>query len=217
MLSRITFLVVTLFWLTMTYLLWRSEYVGVNQVGSSVPVDLVWRKIQTASDPSPLQMMHNGQKVGYCRWASSVGQDLSTSKILTDESISPETIVPPVDGFRLNLEGNVALEDVPGRLGFDFELRLSTNDIWQDFHLRVKLQKSIWEIRSRAAEQTVHLVLEDRSERIFKFSELENPQTLLQEFDLPGPLEPAGRLGAVARESLKQCCHAAGGDLESAQ
>jgi hypothetical protein len=201
MLSRLTFLVLTVFWLTMTYFLWRSEYVGHNQVGSSVPINLVWKKIQTASDVSPLQMIHHGQKVGYCRWASSVGQDLSTSKILTDESMSPESILPTLDGYRLNLEGNVALEDMPGRLGFDFEIRFSTNDVWQDFHLRVKLQKNVWELHSRASEQTVYLVMEEgrrsHTERVFKFSELENPQTLLQEFDLPGPLNLLGAFGSL--------------------
>jgi hypothetical protein len=200
MLSRLTFLMVTVFWVIMTYFLWRSEYVGHNQVGSTVPVELVWKKILNASDVSPLQMLHKGQKVGYCRWASSVGQELSTSKILTDESISPEGMVPAMDGFRLNLEGNVALDEVPGRLGFDFEIRLSTNNAWQDFHIRVKLQRNSWEINSRAVEQTVHLFIEEhheRSERVFKFSELENPQSLLQEFDLPGPLAMLGALGPL--------------------
>jgi hypothetical protein len=199
MFSRISFLLITLFWLTMTYLLWRSEYVGQNQVGSVVPVELVWRKILTAPDNSSLQMLHKGVKVGYCRWASSIGQELATGKILADDT-PPDGMVPRMTGYRLDLEGNVALENMTGRLGFDFDVRLATNNVWQDFSLLIKLQKARWEVHSHASEQTVRLLMDDRSdgtreERIFKFSELENPQALLQEFDVPAPL---GLLGSLS-------------------
>ncbi len=205
MFSRISFLLITVFWLTMTYLLWRSEYIGHNQVGSVVPVELVWRKILTAPDNSSLQMMHKGQKVGYCRWASSVGQELATGKILADDT-PPDGMIPRLNGYRLDLEGNVAFENIPGRLGFDFEIRLSTNNAWQDLNLLIKLQKARWEIHSRAADQTVRLLMDDhsdggRSERVFKFSELENPQALLQEFDLPAPLGLLGSLSPLPRSA----------------
>ena len=49
MIPRITFLAITMFWVVMNVLLWRTEY-GVRGSGIAVPVDLVWRKILTAPD-----------------------------------------------------------------------------------------------------------------------------------------------------------------------
>ena len=196
MLSRITFLLITLFWVTMSYLLWRSEYVGRNQVGSAVPVELVWRKILTAPDNSSLQIVHGGKKVGYCRWASNVGEELMAGKMLTDGG-SPDGMATRVSNYRLNFEGTVAVNDIPGRLRFDFEIKLTTNDVWQEFHLRLNLRPTIWEIHSLASEQTVRLLTEDkqgRSEQVFKFADLQNPQKLMQEFDLPAPLGLLGLL-----------------------
>jgi hypothetical protein len=130
MLSRLTFLTLALFWLTMTYLLWRSEYVGQKKSGSNVPVDLVWRKILTAPDNSGLEIRHNKQKVGYCRLASSIGQELAMGKFLND-SLPPDANSTIITGYRLNLEGNVALSETPGRMKFDFEINLDTNEVWR--------------------------------------------------------------------------------------
>src|SRR5579885_2968106 len=124
MTSRITFLLIALFWMTMTYLLWRSEYVGHNEVGSSVPVDLVWRKILTAPDNSSMEILHNGRKLGYCRWAANIGQDLTAGRMLSDDA-SPEDMVQELSNYRLNLEGNVALTDAANRLKFDLEISLT--------------------------------------------------------------------------------------------
>jgi hypothetical protein len=187
MTHRITFLAVTLFWLTMSYLLWQTEYVGHNEVGSSVPVELVWRKILTAPDNSPLEIRHNGKRVGNCRWSSDVGQELASGKILSDDA-SPEDMAPEPVNNRLNLVGTIALTNLPSRLSFDSEIKLSTNDVWQSFHLRLTMKPTTWEIFSSAADQTVRLVTQDREgrfERVFKFADLEKPQTLMQDFDLP--------------------------------
>src|SRR5579863_1174232 len=110
MVSRITLLTLTLFWLTMTYLLWRSEYVGQKKTGSSVPVDLVWRKILTTPDNSGLEIRHKKQKVGYCRLASSIGQELAMGKFLND-SLPPDASSTTISGYRLDLDGNVALNE----------------------------------------------------------------------------------------------------------
>jgi hypothetical protein len=191
MTTRITFLLVTLFWMTMTYLLWRTEYVGHSELGSSVPVELVWRKILTAPDDSALQILHNGKKLGYCRWAANMGQDQAAGRILSDEVPSEET-APELTSYRLNLTGNVSMNDAGNRLKFDLELRLSTNKVWQTFDLRLNLRPTIWEVHSIASEQKVRLVtIEGRgrkSEQVFRFSDLQNPQALMQDMGIPAPL-----------------------------
>jgi hypothetical protein len=197
MTSRITFLIITLFWLTMTYLLWRSEYVGQNQVGGNVPVELVWRKILTAPDNSRLEIMHKGRKMGYCQWMANIGQDLAVGRILTDDAPTEE-VPPALSSYRLNLDGNVAFSEAGNRLKFDMEMRLSTNQAWQAFDLRLNMRPTIWELHSVASEQKLRFVTEDRegkTEQVFKFSDLQNPQALMQYFDTGVPL---GMLGALS-------------------
>lgn len=197
MFSRITLILITLFWVTMNYLLWRSEFGERKHVGSTVPVEVVWRKILTAPDDSDLGVIHHNRPIGSGRWSSNIGQSLGSKKIIADE-LPPEGIVEGPTGFRLNFYGNASLTDVPGRLSFNFDLKLTTNQDWQEFSLTFKLHSSTWEIHSLAAEQTLHLKVKDeneKSERIFKFSDLQNPQVLARQLDLPFPVEFFGTLG----------------------
>jgi hypothetical protein len=198
MLSRITLALLTLFWVMMNFLLWRSEFGGSAHRGGAVPLSLVWQKILTAPDDSPLDIVHRGQKIGYCRWVANVGQELATGKISTDE-IPPEGMVKALSSYRIDLGGSVALGDTRNRLRFDFDLKLTTNHVWQEFSLQLKSPPDAsWEISSLAAAQTIHLRTQDEggvSERVFKLAELENPQLLMQEFGLPVPLELLGAFG----------------------
>jgi hypothetical protein len=209
MFSRITMLLLALFWLIMTYLLWRSEYVGHTQAGSTVPAELVWRKVLTAPDNSSLEIMHQGRKVGYCRLASNTGQELAAGKFL-NEGLPPDNSADRSAGFRLDLEGNIALDDAPGRLKFDFEIKLNTNEDWQEFNLQLRLKPTLWQIHSKQKEQTIQLLIDEqgggRTERVFRFSDFQNPQTLMQEFDMPAALGLLGAfsptIGAKGKNSL---------------
>ena len=49
---RITFLIVTAFFVTMNVLLWRSEYGARGHQGSPLPSELVWEKVLTSPDNS---------------------------------------------------------------------------------------------------------------------------------------------------------------------
>ena len=199
MTSRIAFLVIALFWLTMTYLLWRSEYVGHNKLGSNVPLALVWRKILTAPDNSELNILHEGKKVGYCRWVSNIGQDAATGKVLTDNP-PVEGMVRRLTGYRLDFNGSLVSSEPPGRIKFDFDLKLATNEVWQEFNLGLKIQRTDYKIHSLASEQTVRLdVLEKQTrwERVFRFADLQNPAALVEELELPGALEMLGAIGQL--------------------
>jgi hypothetical protein len=211
MFSRITLILLAVFWLTMSYLLWRSEYVGQNQVGSTVPIAVVWRKIRTAPDTSGLQIMHNGVKVGYCKWSSSVGQDIIKNKLLSEDATPDPAPPAKTANYRLNFEGNLALPDQLARVRFESEIKLGTsNNSWEEFHLKVGLKPAIWEIYSKSSEQTARLIVDDREgrfEHLFRFADLQNPQTLMDEFNLPAqfgllgmfaPLPKPGKPGTAA-------------------
>lgn len=197
MTSRITLLLITLFWVTMNYLLWRSEYVGSEQ-GSRVPVEAIWQKILTAPNGSGLGIDHHNRQIGHGNWSPNIGQGADVRKLVT-EDVPPDGMIEGPTGYRLDFTGSVSLDDIPGRLNFDFDLKLNTNEDWQEFNLKLKLHNtSSWEIHSRASEQTVHFRMQDEGEsfeRVFKFADLENPQTLAQALDLPVPLEILGAFG----------------------
>lgn len=196
MLPRIALLCVTIFWVVMNVLLWRTEYRGKDTLGSAVPLEMVIQKMLTAPDNSSLEIIHHGRKIGYCRWAPNVGQDLA-EKINT-EDLTPEGMVDTLSSYQIDFEGNVALGDLSNRLRFDFTMNLTTNHVWRDFMLRIGLHPGSWELRSQASEQTIHLKEQDdtgKTERVLKFSDLQNPEFLIREMELPFPVHMLGAFG----------------------
>ena len=71
--SRIFFGLIAGFWLVMNFLLWRSQSLAHNQIGSAIPVEIVWDKILTAPDNSSLDIYDHDKKVGFCHWVPVVG------------------------------------------------------------------------------------------------------------------------------------------------
>jgi hypothetical protein len=189
MISRIILVFLALFWITMNVLLWRAEYGQHGSAGSSVPAEVVWRKILTAPDSSSLSLFHHGKKVGFCHWVSGVGEELAQ---ISEDNSSPEGMVRHIRGYRLQLEGNVSSDEFGNRVRFECALTLTTNQLWQDFNLRIILRPTVLEIHSSAIEQRVRFNVDDgegKFERVIKFSELQNPQALLSEAG--GPLAAA--------------------------
>ena len=186
--ARILLLAAGLFWLTMNVLLWRAEYGPHTASGGSVPPELIWRKMLTAPDSSSLSIIHHGQKIGFCHWTTTIGEELSRLKL---DEVPPEGMVQKVGGYRIQLEGNVAWEDFTNRLRFDCALKLTTNQVWQEFSLRMNLRPTVWQVHSFAAEQTVRLRVEDGDDsfdRVFRFSDLAHPEELMAD---SGPFGPA--------------------------
>lgn len=196
MLSRVFFLLITLFWLTMSYLLWRSEFSGQKKTGSELSADIVMEKILTAPDTSALEIYHHGQKIGFCRWAATVGVEASAQNL--SEDFQPEGMVGTPLDYTLNLEGNVTPVNSTNRIRFELTLKLSTNRVWQEFILRAHMRPDSWELHADNQQRNVRFVIDDayeRWEQTFTFADLQNPQTLLREFGGPLALSMLGTLG----------------------
>jgi hypothetical protein len=181
-----------MFFVTMNLLLWRAEFAGRGQPGSTVPAETVLRKMLLAPDNSRLEIRHHGASAGSVTWSPTLGEERATGKLMTEEP-PPEGMVKQLSGYTIDCDGVIALDGM-SRLRFDFQLKLSTNYVWRDWRLRLSLRPSpnAWEVRSIAAEQMVKFIIEDErgsTERLFKFSELNNPEKLLRE--LGGPFLPA--------------------------
>jgi len=197
MVSRLALILITLFWVTMNVLLWRSEFGQRNPVGSLVPPELVWHKVLTAPDDSSLEIVHHGKKIGYCHWMANVGKEQATGKTM-DEDLQPEGLVEQLTGYGVDLDGGVTVGDLPNRLRFNLDMRFTTNHVWQEFNARFTLRPNAWEIHAAAVQQTLQLKIEDgrsQFEHIFSFADLQNPQALLREFAGPFPLTLLGTVG----------------------
>ena len=181
---RVSFFLITAFWLTMNVLLWRSEFGGRGQAGSPVSAAVVWQKMLTAPDNSSLDITHHGKKIGFCRWASNVGEELSTGQPST-EALPLEGTVKKLAGFRIDFEGNLALPNFTNRLRFDLRLTLGSDQAWRAFDLRLASRPFTWRILSRAAERKLTLKNEaepGQSEFVIGFDDLNDSARLLQQF-----------------------------------
>lgn len=196
MLHRLTFLGITLFWVTMNYLLWRAEFGRKGETPSRVPPDKVWEKVLMSPDASSMEIFHHKKKMGSCRWVSHVGEDAANETFAED--YTPEGMVAEPTSYTLELEGNVMVPSLTNTVRFDLLLKLSTNQTWQEFRLRFSLRPTSWEISSKAADETVQFIVSDPSggfEETYKFADLQNPQNLVRQFGGPWAVALAGSLG----------------------
>jgi hypothetical protein len=178
---------VGIFWVTMNVLLWRAEYGAGRELGSPVPVAVVWRKILNAPDDSALVVQHRGQRVGFCRWIANVGET-PTSKRPPNPVDDLEGRVREPAGFTIDVEGSALVAEVSQRLRLSLHAQFAPDDAWRTFELIVGLRPATVEIRGSAPGQIIELKTEvagQRWQRRFTFAELRQPGALLAE--LGGP------------------------------
>ena len=179
MTARLTFLGIVAFWLTMNGLLWRAEF-GTRGGDTSVPAQLVWRKILTAPDASSLSVYQDGNRMGYCEFSTGVGQQMATY----DEDKPPPEGFAMHAGYQIHLAGNVALVDFTNRVKFDGHVQFATARRWQELNLKITSRLAVIEIHSLATNQLVHVKFSDDGtpvlERDFTLADLQNPGTLLR-------------------------------------
>ena len=202
MFNRLYFPLIALFWIVMNVLLWRAEFGGRNEAVSAVSTEVVWQKILTAPDDSTLEISSNGKRIGYCRWAANVGEELATGKISSEDHV-PEGMIRRLGRYTIDLEGNVLLSEPASRLRFNLQLLFATNHVWRHLSLRVASRPSAWEIRTAAEEETLSLKYEDQTgqwSRTFTYDELRHPRQLLEEFAGALPLALLGTAAGLEQE-----------------
>ena len=193
MFARSFFAFIVLFWVTMNVLLWRTEYGPRDPEGTIVPVERVMNLILASPDSSTLNILQNGKRIGFCQWITSVGEELAQY----DEA-PPEGMANKTGKYRINCSGDVIVPNTIKHARFEFGLELSTNRVWREFSVRLSLRPVSWEIRSVASEQNIHVKAdngEERFERVFRFSDLQDPAVVFRE--IAGPFA-RGLPGAVS-------------------
>jgi hypothetical protein len=149
-----------------------------------VPVEAVWEKILTAPDTSSLDIFDHDTKIGFCHWVATVGNSPLVSNRILEQDYAPDKTETKISGYTLNFEGNTGVSFTSNRVRFDATLSLATNQLWQDFRVRIGIRPDTWDIHAVAASQRVVLVANadgGKWTRTFKFSDLQNPESLLDE------------------------------------
>jgi hypothetical protein len=194
---RCWFLCITLFFVTMNVLVWRSEFGGRSTLGSTVRPEVVLARMLESSDTSDLEIRHRNQKIGRCRWTPTVVERFQAEP---DDQALPEGMVREVTGYSVDLDGSFAVKDLP-RIRFNFHLNLDTNHAWTDLqsrllvNLRGERQPLQFEARASAAQDNLTLSPplftegDGHPEEVIPLAALRNPDKLLQQ--LGGPALPA--------------------------
>jgi hypothetical protein len=214
MIPRGAFLLVAAFWVAMNVLLWRAEY-GSRSRGTPVPLDLVCRKILTAPDASSLSVYQDGEKIGFCEFSTSIEQEMSQ---LDADKPPPEGLIARA-GYQIRLNGNVAFGDFTNRVKFDGRVVFSPHREWRELRLKLSMHFATIEIHSLATNRTVSVQILSANgpvSRVFKFADLQNPNTLLQlldenfaggfwgDLDLPAlPMTSASLAGEIQWEARR--------------
>jgi hypothetical protein len=189
MVTRLAFVLVALFWVTMNVLLWKSEYGIGTRPGSPVPVELVWEKILSAPDDSSLNIIRRGKRIGFCRLQTDVGEELSKLEEAPQQGVKARN--------KIKIDGSVGIQDLFRRMRFECEMALSTHRNWEYVHARLVYRPLVMDIRSYVTNQTVRIHATDGDvnfERTVRLTEFKNPMSFLSE--IGGPVI-SGLFGAL--------------------
>jgi len=172
-----------------------------------VPPEVVWEKILTAPDLSSLDIYDHDKRIGSCHWSATVGNSPLTSNKILEDDYAPAGMDTQVTGYSLSFGGNATFSN-SNRFGFEASLDLSTNRLWQDFHVRVSARPQIWDVRAAAATEKVVLKMEDNRgnwQKSLNFSDLSNPDMLWADLGGSPALSLLAGTGlAPSKESLSR-------------
>ena len=183
MTSRIAFAVISVFFVVMNALLWRSEF-GDKDHGAALPVSVVWEKILSAPDDSHLEVIHKGKRIGSFRWSANALEAAATGKVANPDEI-PEGQIKKISGYTIDIaEGALFMDDKAKRLKFQMSSEFTAQHTWKKVEITAVHKPTVFEITASSADESLHFkVREDRElfERRLTFAEMRQPEKLLQE------------------------------------
>ena len=195
MARKLSFALITLFWITMNALLWRAEFAG-KEVGAEVPVSLIWQKILTSPDDSGLAVNISGERVGYLRWAPNIGEEIATGKT-ADEASELEGRVKKLAGYTIHADGNFIMPEGAGRVRFDLDAKFAANNQWTEWKLKGMQRPNIWSISADRKKETVEFALGEGAAAVkqtLHFSDFRNPGKLIDDLGVASTLPMAAAL-----------------------
>jgi len=210
--SRLFFLGVTVFWLSMNYLLWRTEAGGHSAFGSALPAERVWDKILTAPDNSDLNIYDRDVKTGIGHWSAGLADSPLLSAKILDADYRPGGAEEKLAGYTLSFEGSLLYKG-SNHVRFQIAFALDTNKVWQDFRFRATMRPRSWDVHALAASEKISLKVTDGGtawDKTWTFAELRDPQALFGEVGGSFALGVLGlnqSLPGVARQGIEWEAH----------
>jgi hypothetical protein len=210
--SRLFFLAVTVFWLSMNYLLWRSQTGGHSVFGGALPAETVWDKILTAPDNSDLNIYDRNVKTGFGHWSAGLADSPLISSRILDAEYRPGGLEEKPAGYTLSFEGSLLYKG-SNHVRFQIAFALDTNKVWQDFRFRATMRPRSWDVHALAPAQKIILKVTEGDttlDRTWTFAELREPQSLFGEVGGAFALGVLGldqSLPGVARQGIQWEAH----------
>jgi hypothetical protein len=184
--NRVLLLVFGGFWLTMSYLLWKSEIHGRYAAGSELPAEVVWEKILTSPDNSNLEIRRRGKRIGYLRWSATIGEDTATGRRADVDA--PSGMIRRMTSYTIDADGGFAGPNSPQQYRFYTSVKFATNFNWQEFSVRLHQRPFTAEVSGDAAKALANFRLSDGSgdwEQEVPLQDLKDPKKLAVKFGGP--------------------------------
>ena len=203
MAGRVSFILVSAFWVVMNVLLWRAEFGRGRETSSDVNPETVMDRLLNAPDMSSLQVLHHGAFIGTLEWKPSL---IEAAPGTADAAAAPEGMVQTA-GYNLDADLILTGEMPADRWRIISHLELDTNRNWVEWDIRVQQRPASWELTARQGQDEVQLRHENGSEhwdKRFSMRDLSNPKAALGPYALllPGPL--AQNLNQFGADSARQ-------------
>ncbi len=199
MVGRITAVVVVAFWTVMMAALVRMEYLG-ELGGTEVPAELVLRKVFSQESPARLNVLHEGQVIGFCK----VDVERPPATALTEAAAAGDALLAG-PGYQVHTELTLALANfgIPSRLRIIGHTQFSPTFEVEAFKINTTIGDGRVEVRGQSATQKLTVdfsIGEYRDHREFDYQQLRAAG--LQSILGMAGLANMGLLGGTGMEAL---------------
>jgi len=211
MTQRLLLIGVTVFWVTMNVLLWRSEFRTEGEGGSPVPVKLVWQKMLRAPDDSELEVFHKKKRLGSFRWGANIQESTATGRSATEEP-DIEGMVKQLTGYSIDItDGFMDLGRGQRSVRFNSTTTFTTNHAWRDFSVNVVQRPNSFDLRASALSNSLSVSVssgEGNYARSWNFDQLKDPSRVVGEISgggsLPVEMLTSSLLGSLGLQHIRQ-------------
>lgn len=192
--NRVWLILAGCFWVGMNVLLWRSEY-GGGSTGNPLPVDNVISKILETPDPSELEIYHQNERVGSCRWMvtqlSEAGNEPDEDADVDLEAAEMSGLIKNIKSFSVNLDGHLHWEQQARRVRYMLNINLTPDWQWTSLDAKIGFRDQWFHVHSRRSQETVRLEFEQGTNvwnTEITFEQLKQPDALLAQWMSDNPI-----------------------------
>lgn len=207
--TRLTLIVLGLFWAAMLGLLCWSEFGGQRHLGTGASVETVWNKILTCPDSSAMNVKIDGESIGYCQWKPEIieGGVRSTG---SDDVENLEGMIRQVLGYNIQMTSSFGFPDSGERFRIGASVDFSDEKQWERLKLEFRNNDQSLAVQTSAAEKELQWTTDGETFEL-TYDQLRDPTKLFGRFGGPlaamalsnVPFLPQGESTASLASSIK--------------